>query len=99
MTSTMQPRTWEEMTEKEKQLEVLGPYPWKAPAGFEWIPNDWKLAPIQVATTDNSLPNTPFEELFLKKIQAVGEKKKDKQSKVDFRGKVRMTKVLKGRNN
>ena len=99
MTSTIQPRTWEEMTEKEKQLEVLGPYPCKAPAGFEWIPNGWKLAPIQVATTDNSLPNTSFEELFLEKIQAVGEKKKDKRSKVDFRGKVRMTKVLKGRNN
>ena len=72
MTSTIQPRTWEEMTEKEKQLEVLGPYPCKAPAGLEWIPNGWKLAPVHVATTDNSSPNTSFEELFLEKIQAVG---------------------------
>ena len=59
------------MTEKEKQLEVLGPYPCKAPAGLEWIPNGWKLAPVHVATTDNSSPNTSFEELFLEKIQAV----------------------------
>ena len=87
------------MTEKEKQLEVLGPYPCKAPARFELIPNGWKLTPIHVATTDNSSPNTSFEELFLEKVQAVGEKKKDKRSKVDFRGKVRLTEVLKGRND
>ena len=100
MANTIQPRTWEEMTEKEKQLvEVLGPYHCKASAGFEWIPNGWKLAPIHIATTDNSSPNTSFEELFLEKIQAVGGKKKDKQSKVDFRGKVRMIEVLKGRKN
>ena len=65
------------MTEKENQLvEILGPYHCKVPAGFKWIPNGWKLAPIHVATTDNSSPNTSFEELFLEKSKVlVGRKR------------------------
>ena len=67
MANTIQPRKWEEMTEKEKQLEVLGPYPCKVPSVFELIANVWGLAPIHLAAADNSLPNGSFKELFLEK--------------------------------
>ena len=53
-----------------------------------------------MATTYNLLPNNSFEELFLEIIQAVWGvgTKKEKQSKMNFIGKVRMTEVLKGKN-
>ena len=70
MANTIQPRKWEEMTEKEKQLDVLNdmnPYPCKAPSVFELTANVCRLAPIHLAAVDNSLPNGNFKELFLEK--------------------------------
>ena len=70
MANTIQPRKWEEMTEKEKQLDVLNdmnPYLWKAPSVFELTANVCRLAPIHLAAVDNSLPNGNFKELFLEK--------------------------------
>lgn len=73
------------MTKTLKQFEFLDPYPCDAPTGFEWVANGWQLVPINVATSTLSSNNTSFEEIFLEKIQPVGNKKVEKRSKLDFR--------------
>lgn len=70
--------------EKEDQrLKLLGPYPYDAPPGYHWVPNGWKLEPVQEA----QIPDVSFEQLFLNKIKSVGGKKRQR-SKLDMRAKV-----------
>ena len=65
--------------------DILGPFPYKAPEGFKWVPNGWKLEPV---TFSPSIANTSFENLFLEKLQSAGTKKNAPRSKLDFRTKV-----------
>ena len=64
--------------------ELIGPYPYNAPPGFHWVPNEWKLEPIT-----ERVKGTSFEELFLKKIKSTS-KRNAQRCKIDFRGKVRI---------
>ena len=65
--------------------DILGPFPYKAPEGFKWVPNGWKLEPV---TFSPSIANTSFENLFLEKLQSTGTKKNAPRSKLDFWTKV-----------
>ena len=55
----------------DKYQRILGPYPYNAPLGFHWVPNGWKLEPIEPTPT-----NVSFEQLFLDKVKSIQEKKK-----------------------
>ena len=61
--------------------DILGPFPYKAPKGFKWVPIGWKLESV---TFSPSIANTSFEDLFLEKLQSTGTKKNASQSKLDF---------------
>ena len=49
----------------------MGPYHYDAPPGFCWVPNIWKLEPIEATPT-----NVSFEQLLLDKVKPIQKKKK-----------------------
>ena len=51
---------------------ILDPYPYDAPLGFQWLPNGWKLEPIE-----STPANVSFEQLFLDKVKPIQEKQKE----------------------
>ena len=69
-------------------MKRLGPYPYAAPPGFNWVPNGWKLEPNQESTpTSSRNVEKSFEDLFLDKIEGTTEKTKRKRQKLDLRCK------------
>ena len=49
--------------------QYLSPYPYDALIGFRWVPNGWKLEPIE-----STPKNVSFEQLFLDKVKPIQEK-------------------------
>ena len=67
---------------------ILGPYPYNALLGFRWVPNSWKLEPIELTPT-----SVLFEQLFLNK-EPIHEKQKKNRMKLDLRAKVENPNIL-----
>ena len=59
--------------------QYLSPYPYDALLGFHWVPNGWKLEPVESTPT-----NVSFEQLFLDKVKPIQEKQKKNQMKLDL---------------
>ncbi|XP_057299067.1 PH domain-containing protein DDB_G0287875-like [Hydractinia symbiolongicarpus] len=81
----------DETNEMNILLKRLGPYPYTAPTGFCWIPNGWKLSPINQSTPKST---EVFEELFLDKVKGSVDQPKKRRQKLDLRGKVITQKEL-----
>ena len=67
----------------DEYQRTLGPYPYNAPLGLRWVPNGWKLEPIEPTPT-----NVSFEQLFLDKVKSIQEKKKKNGMNLDLRAKI-----------
>ena len=68
--------------------DIIGPYPFSAPPGFQWKPK-WELCPVvSSAINTNSIPTSTsavsksFEELFLDKVKTFKTKTKKRTTNV-----------------
>ena len=66
----------------DEYQRILGPYPYDTLPGFCWVPNGWKLEPIEATPA-----NVSFEQLFLDRVKPIQEKKKNRMN-LDLRAKV-----------
>ena len=61
--------------EEKKLINLIGTYPYDAPPGFHWVPNDWRLEKTEAS----------FEQLFLEKVKSNPSKgSTEKRQKLDF---------------
>ena len=61
----------------------MGPYHYDVPPGFCWVPNDWKLEPIEATPA-----NVSFEQSLLDKVKPIQKKKKKNRMNFDLRARV-----------
>ncbi|XP_057314858.1 uncharacterized protein LOC130656038 [Hydractinia symbiolongicarpus] len=67
-------------------MDTIGPFPFDAPLGFQWVPNGWKLEPVSSTPTPTTAPivNKSFEELFLNKIKPMEKPGVKKRRKINL---------------
>lgn len=77
---------------KENLTSIIGPYPFEAPNGFQWIPK-WELVPVTApesspGPSNVSTPNRSFEKLFLERVKPSLPSQKKKRVKLDMKAQV-----------